>query len=525
MKFNRILQADATEILNQCYSEIMDLYYSYYKHRLKEQEYYELVLELIKKSKTDYKNDIPYTDYLRLEISNSLKTRKRVVNEKEELEEYLNNHSLENNELKDNKDSEENTTSNSIKAYFNEIRSYPILTSEEEVELYHRIKNGDEKAKQRLIECNLKLVVSIARHFQNRGFPLLDLIQEGNLGLMKAVEKFNGDMGYRFSTYATEWIRVYIGRMIASKGRMIKLSSSAYEQIGKYRSTVDRLQNELGRTPTVIEIAEEMELSENDIIKIQILQDDTISLDGFFWEENGEERETFIPDESVDLEKDLMDSCLRGEVNALLNRVGLTEREKEVIKHRYGFYGEPEALEEIGRNLGITRERVRQIEMKALMKLRTAKDILSFADCTERPRQSIENIKKYQKQYEENKGFSKPFLIGKQHQQDRTKQETIEKRPLKTNIEKEVEEIIDVRTYAKLLEKLKTEETKEQMKGQRLLDSIVLGFEMGIIDGKTYSFESIADFLEMDVEEVKRISKLAYFTLNLEEQKKKELKR
>ncbi|MBQ3306578.1 MAG: sigma-70 family RNA polymerase sigma factor [Bacilli bacterium] len=602
MKFNRILQADSTEILRQLYSDLTNLYYTYYKHRIKEQDYYELVLRIIEKSKREYKNDIPYIDYLRQEISKEIKTERRnSFNEKEIINEFFKDYPLKKDNLEDlldyyeilkeylsikkiemtpenifylinenksgkkllkgiveglkkqnklekvlkennslvslieiycrlnnivinnkNESYENLTPTSSVNAYLNEIKDYPLLSREEEALLSERIKNGDIEAKKRLIECNLKLVVSIAKHFLNRGFPLLDLIQEGNLGLIRAVEKFDGSMGYKFSTYATDWIRLYIGRMIASKGRMIRLTSSAYEKIGKYRETVDRLQHELGRVPTVTELSEEMNVSEEDIVKIQILQDDTISYNELIKNGDDTEIEDTIKDESINIEEDMIKDSLNDLIMKLLDDAGLTEREKEVIKCRYGFYGEEMHLETIGKEFGVSKERVRQIEMKALMKLRTSQNILDFIDYTNSPRKSLKNIIEYQKKYDENAGSTKQFLIGKEHQQDR---KIVEKGPIlkSNNGEKKVtSEKIDVRTYARLLELLNTKEWKDKMNNLRLIDTIILGFEMGLIEGKCYSLESIAEYLEMDIDEVRNIERVAHIAYKIEEKKRLE---
>ncbi|MBQ7579045.1 MAG: RNA polymerase sigma factor RpoD [Clostridia bacterium] len=257
-----------------------------------------------------------------------------------------------------------------VKMYLKDIGKVPLLKQEEEIELAKRMAEGDEEAKHKLSESNLRLVVSIAKRYVGRGMLFLDLIQEGNFGLMKAVEKFDYTKGYRFSTYATWWIKQSITRAIADQARTIRIPVHMYETINKLSRVVKQLVQELGREPTTEEIAKEMGISEEKVCEIQKISQDTISLDTPVGEEEDSNLGTFIQDENaVNPSDSATILMLKEQLLDVLNT--LTPREQKVIMLRYGIDdGHPRTLEEVGREFNVTRERIRQIEAKALKKLK-----------------------------------------------------------------------------------------------------------------------------------------------------------
>ena len=244
------------------------------------------------------------------------------------------------------------------------------MTSEEEKDLAERMSKGDEEAKKRLSEANLRLVVSIAKRYVGRGMQFLDLIQEGNLGLMKAVDKFDHTKGFKFSTYATWWIRQSITRAIADQARTIRIPVHMVETINKTGRVVRQLMQTLGREPTPAEIAEEMGVPEEKVIEIQKIAQDPVSLETPIGEEEDSHLGDFIEDNSAASPAEKAESrMLREQLLQVLDT--LTPRENEVLLMRYGLRdGRPKTLEEVGKEFNVTRERIRQIEAKALRKLR-----------------------------------------------------------------------------------------------------------------------------------------------------------
>ena len=257
-----------------------------------------------------------------------------------------------------------------VKQYLKEIGDYPLLTIEEEIELAKRIQKGDEKAKLMLADSNLRLVVSIAKRYVGRGLSFLDLIQEGNLGLLKAVEKFDHEKGYKFSTYATWWIRQAITRAIADQSRTIRIPVHMSEVINKTYRVSRMLTQELGREPSEQEIADIMGLPTEKVREILKVSADPISLDSPIGEEDDSHLGDFIKDERImGPEEAAAYSMLQDQIAKLLET--LTEREQRVLTLRFGLQdGRSRTLEEVGREFKVTRERIRQIEAKALRKLR-----------------------------------------------------------------------------------------------------------------------------------------------------------
>ncbi len=271
--------------------------------------------------------------------------------------------------------SDEVNLSDPIRMYLKEIGKIPLLTADEEVELAKRIQNGDQEAKDQLIKANLRLVVSIAGHYNNRGMLYLDLIQEGNMGLIKAADKFDYTKGFKFSTYATWWIRQSITRALADQARTIRIPVHMVETINRLIRTNRQLMQELGREPSTAEIAEAMHLSESRVQEIIKIAQDPVSLETPIGEEEDSHLGDFIPDDTAPAPAEAAFSALqREQLMEVLDT--LTEREKMVLCLRYGLDGNRSyTLEEVGEKFNVTRERIRQIEAKALRKLRGNRQI------------------------------------------------------------------------------------------------------------------------------------------------------
>ena len=257
-----------------------------------------------------------------------------------------------------------------VRMYLKEIGKVPLLSAEEEIELAQRMEEGDQEAKKRLAEANLRLVVSIAKRYVGRGMLFLDLIQEGNLGLIKAVEKFDYRKGYKFSTYATWWIRQAITRAIADQARTIRIPVHMVETINKMSKMQRKLTLELGYEPSVTELAEALEMSEDKVMEIMQIAREPASLETPIGEEDDSNLGDFVADSNaVTPEGNVESVMLREHIDALLG--DLKERERQVIVLRFGLEdGHPRTLEEVGKEFNVTRERIRQIEAKALRKLR-----------------------------------------------------------------------------------------------------------------------------------------------------------
>jgi RNA polymerase primary sigma factor len=257
-----------------------------------------------------------------------------------------------------------------VRMYLKEIGKVPLLTAEGEIELAKRMEQGDEEAKKRLAEANLRLVVSIAKRYVGRGMLFLDLIQEGNLGLIKAVEKFDYRKGYKFSTYATWWIRQAITRAIADQARTIRIPVHMVETINKEIRVSRQLLQELGREPTPEEIAEEMNISVDRVREILKISQEPVSLETPIGEEEDSHLGDFIQDDNVPAPADAAaNTMLKEQLEEVLGT--LTEREQKVLRLRFGLDdGRARTLEEVGKEFNVTRERIRQIEAKALRKLR-----------------------------------------------------------------------------------------------------------------------------------------------------------
>lgn len=300
-----------------------------------------------------------------------------------------------------------------INAYFREIRSKPLLTHEEEIILSNRIKHGDTKAKKLFIESNLRLVISVSGKYIGRGLEYQDLIQEGNMGLMVAVDKFDPNKGYKFSTYAVWWIRQRIIRALADKGRTIRLPVHLYEKLQLYANIEEKLTMQLGRKPTKEEMANKIGISLADANLILEVRKHIASTNKFIDEDGETELEDLIPADSEAVEDRVIANIMKSDVDKLLDDCKLEPREKEVLILRNGMNGnQPMTLEEIGEVYGITRERVRQIESKALMKIRKSKHIKKFASYMENPEECLSNIEEFRKRYGLYQNSHKAYLKG-----------------------------------------------------------------------------------------------------------------
>ena len=285
----------------------------------------------------------------------------------------INDPDLDNDDTGDEEGGEDvNVVDDSVKMYLKEIGKIELLNAEQERDIAQRMADGDEEAKEMLINSNLRLVVSIAKKYMNRGLSLLDLIQEGNIGLIKAVDKFDYTKGFKFSTYATWWIRQAITRAIADQARTIRIPVHMVETINKLTRVQRQLVQDLGREPTTEELAKEMGMEPAKIREIQKISQDPISIDKPVGEEEDSHLVDFISnDELAAPEEEVARILLKEDLIKALN--SLTERERKVIELRFGLKdGIPMTLEQVGKKLGVTRERIRQIEAKAIRKLSRA---------------------------------------------------------------------------------------------------------------------------------------------------------
>ncbi|TMM15882.1 MAG: sigma-70 family RNA polymerase sigma factor [Actinobacteria bacterium] len=271
-------------------------------------------------------------------------------------------------------------STDSLQLFLKDIGKVDLLTAAQEVELAKRIERGDHLAKQEMIEANLRLVVSIAKRYRNQGLPFLDLIQEGTIGLVRAAEKFDYRKGFKFSTYATWWIRQAVARALADKARTIRMPVHVVEKLNKIVRTERKLRAELCREPTPLEIAIDLDLPLDEVEQIMRSSQTPVSLEKPVGDEEESEFGHFITDENVPLPDEVADEAMRKE---LLRKIlgTLSHRERRVLELRYGLDGEhPRTLDEVGRTFNVTRERIRQIENQSLKKLRALADSISLRD-------------------------------------------------------------------------------------------------------------------------------------------------
>ena len=299
----------------------------------------------------------------------------------------------------------------SVKIYLREIGEYPLLSIEQQRDLALKILDGDNKARELFINSNLRLVVSIARRYIGNGLTFLDLIQEGNLGLITAVDKYDVKKGFNFSTYAIWWIRQAITKAIEYKGRTIRIAAHVYEKVQLYKKVFRNLEIKLNREPTINEIADEMELSVSEVSDLQQLQIDVVSINAIIGDEKEKELENFIVSSDESPEDIATKENMKQDINNLLISCNLKPRERDILILRYGLDGkEPMTLVEIGKIYNLTRERVRQIESNALKKIRKSNFVKRLVDYTESPTKSLLNIEMYRQIYKEDGNSNRAFL-------------------------------------------------------------------------------------------------------------------
>jgi RNA polymerase primary sigma factor len=271
-------------------------------------------------------------------------------------------------------------STDALQLFLKDIGKVPLLTAAQEVELAKRIERGDHRAKQKMVESNLRLVVSIAKNYRNQGLPFLDLIQEGTIGLVRAAEKFDYRKGFKFSTYATWWIRQAVARALADKARTIRMPVHVVEKLNKIGRTERKLLGELGREPTAEEIARELEIEVEEVEHIRRSAQAPISLEKPVGDEEESEFGHFLADENVALPDEAAETTLRREtLRHILGSLSL--RERRVLELRYGLDGQhPRTLDEVGRTFNVTRERVRQIENQSLKKLQALAESQKLRD-------------------------------------------------------------------------------------------------------------------------------------------------
>lgn len=316
----------------------------------------------------------------------------------------------DNEEFEENIINYEGETIDIVKLYFNEISRRKLLTLDEEIRLTRRIKDGDEEARKIFIESNLRLVVSVARKHLNQGLSFLDLIQEGNIGLMKAVDKFDSSKGYRFSTYATWWIRQGITRAISNKSRNVRIPVYLHRRINKFNKVAKELEMKYGREAKIEEIANELKISVKYAQEIYQYKNDSISINLLVGDDKDNELGNIISSKNIGPDEQAMTDLMKFQVKQLLEKCNLKPVEKKVILLRFGFNNTPMTLGEIGNIYNISRQRVNQIEASALMKLRKYKNITDFAGYMENPKEAINNIEIYRKEYRNSGRITKSFL-------------------------------------------------------------------------------------------------------------------
>jgi RNA polymerase primary sigma factor len=271
-------------------------------------------------------------------------------------------------------------TTDALQLFLKDIGRVPLLTAAQEVELAKRIERGDHGAKQAMVEANLRLVVSIAKRYRNQGLPFLDLIQEGTIGLVRAAEKFDHRKGFKFSTYATWWIRQAVARAIADKGRTIRMPVHVVEKLNRILRAERKLRAERGREPTIEEVARDVEMTPDEVEHIRRSAQTPVSLEKPVGDDDESEFGHFLADDSTPLPDELAETALQREaLRAILG--ALSERERKVLELRYGLDGQqPRTLDEVGRAFNVTRERIRQIEHQGLKKLRALADAQRVRD-------------------------------------------------------------------------------------------------------------------------------------------------
>lgn len=307
-----------------------------------------------------------------------------------------------------------------VRDYLNEIGRIPLLSIEEEKELATKAQSGDKKAREKLINANLRLVVSVAKRYLGNGQPFQDLIQEGNIGLMQAVEKYNPNLGFRFSTYATWWIRQHITRSLSNNSRNIRIPAHKLDKVRNYFKKSQELSALLGREPSIEEMMEELKISKSEAIELHNLSSDTISLNIAIDEDEEMELMDKLEDEDVDIERDCDLMSLREQLLEIMYDDTFKERDREVLLLRFGFKtGREMTLEEVGKVFNVTRERVRQIEARALKQLRYRKKTRGLSIYTDNPDQALKKLDIYKGKYASNPVDHKTYLKDEKPQENK----------------------------------------------------------------------------------------------------------
>ena len=398
--------------------------------------------------------------------------------------------------------------------FLNEIGKIPLLSPEESIAILKRIKMGDEEAKNKFIESNQRLVVSIAKNYKNRGLEFLDLIQEGNIGMMQAIERFDPDMGYRFSTYAIWWIFQAITRAIAEKSRTIKIPVNQFELVKKYYSASNALRDILGREATIEEIAEYLNMPIEKVTDIYYFQQTPRSLNEKIKEEKDSELGQFIAADDELIEDKVIANNIGNDLHKLFERCNLTEREYEVLYLRFGLNGNRQhTLAEIGKMKNLERERIRQIEAKAIKKIRNSPYIKEFAIYLDNPSQGLKNLDEYRRYG--NRGFKlypgteiRNNIVDKSDKQ--TEEEPIVIKKSKTSkspkklapVEKKK---LDITDYLTVLDCLKNAKISEALRNFSIKESVIILLYLGYSNNQPFSEKEIAEFYNMIIEEVSEI--------------------
>ena len=351
----------STEEIYQIYKELFDnIYYTNNFNRVSLTNYLNIVFEEIESSKIEYTGKTKYELFIQKRVLQRAKSEDTTIR------------------------------TDIVSEYLNDIENLPTYNKEEELELIKKAQNGDIEARNKIIEGNLKLVINISKRFMNKGTPFEDLIQEGNFGLIRAIEKYNDNMGAKFSTYAVWWIRQMILRSIANKSNTIRIPVYLFDRINNYKKTYFDLTQKFNREPTMEEISKEMGLSLENVRAIALYSIKPTSLNDFIFEEENIELQDSVADKEAQIEKNVIDK-----IDALLTSGLLSERELIILKLRCGFDdNDPLTLEEIGQRIGVTRERVRQLENRALNKIRSSNKIFNFIDYMDSPKNAYNSIKK-----------------------------------------------------------------------------------------------------------------------------------
>ena len=464
-----------------------------------------------------------------------------------------------------------------VKAYLQEIRKIPLLSLEEERTLAYQVLQGDTFARNTLIESNLRLVAYIARRYLSRGLSYLDLIQEGNLGLMKAVDKYDIEKGCHFATYASYWIKQSISRAVFDKGRNIRIPVYLYEKLVTYQKTTTLLQGKLNRYPTAFELADAMGVSVDEINELHDLQNDTISLHTLIGDDDAQELEVSIPSGEATPEEIALSLGLQQDVMNLLDSCHLTEREKDIVMKRYGFYQHRViSLTKLSEEYHLTRQRVRQIEEVALTKIRKSGQAEKLVNYLNYPEKSLENLTRlkvkgdkffkqpktiyhYFSDYTKEKvdlalsklsieemkllamrygddlsGFSSVKLTKKQFSRlynvvvpkmrkllndpdylEKKEQRKTKKVRKTTYVQKRQEDYpITTEDSSCLLDLLNTDAFFQLQKALPMKEAIVLAFQSGCVNDKQFSIQAIAEFLKTDSKEVTEMTERALHICN-----------